>query len=114
MNLELRSLIHQSRIDKAALRELERQRVALHFEPECAGRDHAIEEVDKRINDLDCRRRRILHSIAKLIPGHKSALCEAVNKGYDSSCESVRYNRRTESFTFGMPDGSVLEIRAHE
>ena len=114
MNLELRSLIHQSRIEKAALRDLERQRVALHYEPDCAGRDHAIEEVDRRINDLDSRRRRILHSIAKLIPGHKSAVSMAVKKGYDSSCESIRYNRRTGCFTFGMPDGSVLEIRAHE
>ena len=112
MNIDLETLLDQSRIENAELRQLERQRVALHCEPECAGRDYAIIEVDKRISKLDSSRIKLLHDIARQVRGYDAALRLAIKEGYDPASSTARFNQRTGNFTFGLHDGTILEVKS--
>jgi lipoate-protein ligase B len=112
MTPELEALLDRCRTEKAELRRCEQTRVALGLEPESAGRDHMLAELDRRIAVLTANRTTLLHDIAKLTPGYSIALRYAVEMlGFAPTEGTVRFNRRRGGcYTFGLPGQPVMAV----
>ena len=75
----------------------------LGLEPVSEGRDHLLDELDRRIADLSANRVTLPHSIAKQTPGYAVALQWAVG--------TIRFNKRRDGcFSFGMPGQLAIAV----